>query len=324
VKRAERDREVRALRPPKLPVDPWRPLGVLRERERTPGPQSESVVEEGLTVFLAGRECPFTCVFCDLWRHTLDSPTPPGAIPRQIELALEGNQPLPTGWIKLYNASNFFDPLAVPREDWPAIGKWLAPFERVVVECHPKMVGEGCERFAELLCGRLEVAMGLETVEPRALARLNKGMTVADFDAAAARLRDADIGVRAFVLIGAPFVPRAEAIEWTVRSVEHALEVGAEVVSLIPMRGGNGELDRLAEEGEFTAPRLVDVEEVFERSLEACADSEGLVQVDMWDLEGLAGCPRCAAARIERLRRMNLSGEREPRVVCEVCEEGVG
>lgn len=320
MKRAERDREVRALRLPKPPIDPWRPLDVLRERERIPG----GTVEEGLTVFLAGRECPFTCVFCDLWRYTLDGPTPVGAIPRQIELALEGNQPLPTGWIKLYNASNFFDPLAVPREDWPEIGKWLAPFGRVVVECHPKMVGESCERLSELIAGRLEVAMGLETAEPRALARLNKGMTVADFETAARRLQETGIGVRAFVLVGTPFVPRDASIEWTARSVERALEAGAEVVSLIPVRAGNGELERLAQEGEFTAPTLADVEEVLDLCLERAGDGTGLVLVDLWDLERFSTCRACATARSERLGRMNLSGEREPRVACEVCGEGVG
>jgi hypothetical protein len=315
---------VRALRPPRQPVDPWRPLDVLRERERTPS----GAVEEGLTVFLAGRECPFTCVFCDLWRHTLDGPTPAGAIPRQIELALAKTEsearPLPTSWIKLYNASNFFDPLAVPREDWPAIGKWLAPFERVIVECHPRMVGESCERFAELLGWRLEVAMGLETAEPRALAKLNKAMTVEDFDAAAGRLREAAIGFRAFVLVGTPYLSRAESLEWTVRSTEHALEAGAEIVSLIPVRGGNGELERLAAEGEFVPPTLAEVEEAFERCLEGKSKAGGVVQVDTWDLDRFATCEGCAAARIERLGRMNLSGERESPVRCEACGAGKG
>jgi hypothetical protein len=312
------DRWIRALRPPKAPVDPWRPLGVLREEERTP----QGAIEEGLTVFLAGAECPWTCVFCDLWRHTLDGPTPPGAIPRQIELALGGSPPPSGGFIKLYNASNFFDPRAVPREDWPAIAKWLAPFERVVVECHPKMVGKGCQRFAELLQGRLEVAMGLETAQPEGLARLNKGMTVEDFDRAAGRLLAAGIAVRAFVLVGAPYVEPREAIDWAVRSAEHALEAGATVVSLIPVRGGNGELERLAAEGLFTPPTLADIEQAFDRSLERSADSCGLVQIDAWDLERFATCTHCAKARLERLTRIRLSGEPEPREACEACDEG--
>ena len=42
------------------------------ERERTPN----GTLEWALTIFLAGRECPFTCVYCDLWRYTLDEATP--------------------------------------------------------------------------------------------------------------------------------------------------------------------------------------------------------------------------------------------------------
>jgi len=46
-------------------------------------------MERAATVFLAGAECPFTCSFCDLWRWTLDGPTPPGALPAQLSKALE-------------------------------------------------------------------------------------------------------------------------------------------------------------------------------------------------------------------------------------------
>ncbi|MGB5999545.1 MAG: radical SAM protein, partial [Thermoanaerobaculia bacterium] len=69
------DRRIRDLRPAKQPVDAWRPLEVLVEEERT----LDRGVQPSITVFLAGRECPFTCVFCDLWRQTLDGPTPAGA-----------------------------------------------------------------------------------------------------------------------------------------------------------------------------------------------------------------------------------------------------
>ena len=39
-------------------------------------------------VFVANRECPFRCVMCDLWMHTLDGDTPRGAVPAQIRGAL--------------------------------------------------------------------------------------------------------------------------------------------------------------------------------------------------------------------------------------------
>lgn len=304
---------VRSLRPPRRTVDPWEPLGVLWEEERTP----EGDLLPALTVFLAGAECPFTCVFCDLWKETLDVPTPPGALPVQIAKALAAAGPVPRpAALKLYNASNFFEPRAVPPADDEEILGLAAPFSRVTVECHPRLIGERCLRFAARLAGRLEVAMGLETVHREALARMDKGMTVEDFDRAAGRLRQAGIGVRAFVLVAPPFVPPAEAVEWAVRSAAHAFAQGAERVSLIPVREGNGALDALRLTGDFTPPCLDQLEEALERCLAA---GGGIVTADLWDAQRFAACPACAGARLDRLDRMNRTGSVVPRTPCSAC-----
>lgn len=305
------DRRIRSLRPPRPAADdPWRPIDVLTEEERLPDGSRARV----LVAFLAGRECPFTCVFCDLWRHTTEERTPPGAIPAQIEEAIRRFPPRDGRWhAKLYNASNFFDEGAVPAGDDAAILRLLAPFEQVVVECHPRLVGRRAFDFAAGLGGRLQVAMGLETVHPEALPRLNKKTSVEAFDRAAAALREQGIGVRAFVLVGAPFIPAGETAAWVERSVVHALEQGAEHVALVPVRGGNGELERLAREGEFAEPTLALVEEAFERCLSL---GGAVVTVDAWDLDRFGGCPSCRRERRARLARMSLTGHLEPAVDC--------
>jgi radical SAM enzyme (TIGR01210 family) len=270
------------------------------------------------TIFLAGRECPFTCVFCDLWQYTLQEAIPPGAIPTQIERAFkEHGRPADGATIKLYNASNFFDERAVPRVDWPAIADLLQPFARVVVESHPRLVTGSCGELAELLAGRLEVAMGLETVHPEALPRLNKQMTLETFDRAASYLRTLGVGLRSFVMVGAPFVRPADAVEWAVRSAEHALQCGSDVVSLIPARGGNGEMERLSELGLFSPPTTRQLEAALEGSLQL---QQGVVLVDLWDAERLAGCPECRAARIDRMARLNRCGGSQPPIDCAACE----
>src|ERR1043165_2193720 len=76
----ETDRRIRSLRPPKPSVDAWSAHAWVTEDERRP----DGTVERALTIFLAGAECPFTCSFCDLWRYTIDGPTPIGALPKQI------------------------------------------------------------------------------------------------------------------------------------------------------------------------------------------------------------------------------------------------
>jgi radical SAM enzyme (TIGR01210 family) len=310
------DRRIRSQRARRPVVDLWRPLSVECEPERT-----RRGTVETLTVFLAGAECPFTCVFCDLWRFTVEEPTPDGAIPAQLERALEDAGDLPRGsTIKLYNASNFFDRRAVPVRDLPAIAGMLAGFERVVVECHPRLVDEGVVAFSDMVGGGLEVAMGLETVHPGALPRLNKKMSREEYDRAAAALESHGIPHRAFVLLGTPFVPHRESVDWTIISAAYALDRGAEMVSIIPVRGGNGELERLAADGLFQPPSLGDAEEALQRAL--ALPGTGVVQLDVWDVERLSACDDCFVARRERLRHMNLTGEILPYIHCPSCERG--
>jgi len=306
------DRRIRSLRPPKPHVDPYVAHGTVLEEERRP----DGRVERALTVFLAGAECPFTCSFCDLWRYTIDGPTPPGALVAQLERVLSGvAQPLPDR-LKLYTASNFFDRRAVPPEDFAELARIAAPFASVTVESHASTIGAGVVSFAKMLNGRLEVAMGLETIHPIAAERLNKRLTLSRFDRAAASLVADGIDVRAFVLLGAPHIVPEESVVWTVRTVEHAAAQGAAVVSIIPVRGGNGEMERLAALGEFTPPTLAQLEDV----LDECAHiADTVVTADTWDLEKFARCEACLPARAERLRRFNVSGRAEPRIACARC-----
>lgn len=307
------DRRIRDLRGPKPVVDPWKAHGSLVEEERRP----DGRIERALTIFLAGAECPFTCSFCDLWRYTIDGPTRSGALPAQIAEkldAIDGDYP---ERIKLYNASNFFDRRAVPADDLPRIAELCARFSAVTVESHASTVGPTTLEFARRIPGALEVAMGLETIHPEAGARLNKRLDLARFDRAAAFLVGSGIELRVFVLLGAPYVPQQESVDWSVRAADYAAQRGAAVVSIIPVRGGNGEMERLASLGQFSPPTLVQLEAALDR----CVGWGGtVVTADLWDADRLAACETCRAARIERLRRLNVSGRAERRVVCRECE----
>ncbi len=304
---------VRSLRGAKDAVDPFRPIGWRWEPERNRDGEIESV----LTVYLTGAECRFSCVFCDLWRYTLDQPTPPGGLPAQLELVLAAAGPLPpVRAIKLYNASNFFDERAVPAEDYPAIARLIEPFARVVVESHPRLLGRPCLEFADLIAGRLEVALGLEIADTGLLRRLNKGMTLEQFDQAVGFLSRAGIDVRVFVLLAPPFVPAEDAVDWAVRSVAYAVERGAAHVSLIATRDGSGALEALRRSAEFVPPTLSQAERALETALNG---GPAVVTLDLWDAERLAACPGCSPGRLERLGRINLSGRLEPREPCEQC-----
>ena len=251
---------------------------------------------------------------CDLWRNTLEQSVPAGAIPEQMRYALAGLRPARR--LKLYNAGSFFDPKAIPPTDHAAIAALAAPFERVIVESHPALVGEACFQFQELLDGRLEVAMGLETAHPDALARLNKGMTPDDFRRAATALSERGIPVRAFVLVGLPFLPAEQSRDWCRRSVEFAFACGCTAAVLIPTRTGNGALDALAEAGDFTPPTLAMLEMCL---ADGIALGRGRVFADLWDLERLAACAGCFARRAARLTSMNLAQRIAPAVPCAAC-----
>ena len=307
----ERDEWILARRPARNAVDADKPYAFLVEEERA---ESGEIVRVA-TIFLTNRECPWRCLMCDLWQNTLTESVPPGAIPEQIDFALgqlgEARQ------IKLYNAGSFFDPRAILPEDFSAIAEQVRGFERVMVECHPALIGDAVLRFRDLLSGRLEVAMGLETVEPTVLEKLNKRMTLDRFAKAAEFLRAHDVALRVFVLVKPPFLEESAALEWARRSVNFAFDCGAGVVSLIPTRAGNGALDSLAASGDFAPPKLATFEAAFDHGVGL---QRGRVFADLWDLEKFSSCPNCFSTRRERLQEMNARQVVLPRVDCAACE----
>jgi radical SAM enzyme (TIGR01210 family) len=302
-----------AQRPPRPAApDPFKPHGFFPEEERTAPGQ----VVNSATLLLTNKECPWRCLMCDLWKNTTTQTVPPGAIPRQIDYALSQLRSRPEQ-IKLYNSGSFFDPAAIPPADYPAIARTIAFARHVVVESHPRLVGEKALRLRDLLSGSLEVAMGLETVHPQVLPRLNKKFELAHFSQASGFLRDNGIAVRAFVLVRPPFLNEEEGLEWAVKSAAFALSCGATVVSLIPTRPGNGALERLMATGEFSPPRLATLEKALELALDVRGG--GRIFADTWDLEQFSNCPACFERRRQRIHTMNLSQQIPPAIDCPAC-----
>jgi hypothetical protein len=308
--RAERDKWIVGLRGQKSYVDASRPYAFFVEDERARYGEIVPVA----TILLTNRECPWRCLMCDLWKNTLPETVPAGAIPGQIDYALKM---LPAArQVKLYNSGSFFDVRAIPTDDYAAIAERVAHFERVIVESHPSLVAANCFRFSDLVRGRLEVAMGLETANPEVLARLNKGMTLEQFALAARALCYHEIDLRVFVLVKPPFLNEDEALIWAKRSIDFAFDCGASAVSLIPTRGGNGALEKFAATGEFSPPSLETLEAAAEYGLSL---NRGRVFADVWDLSKLHLCSACSDVRRARLQTMNLSQVMVPRARCEDC-----
>jgi len=297
-------REIEKFRTERNIVNPEIPYHFLQEEEIDENGNLQKVN----TIFLTGKECAFKCTMCDLWKNTLTTFTPPGAILKQIDYALRR---LPAAdVIKLYNSSNFFDPNAIPPSEYPGIIERVASYKRVIVENHPNLTSKSVVEFNGKLNGTLEVAMGLETIHHDVLPKLNKRLTKEDFKKAALFLKQNKIASRAFILLNPPFLTdERENIEWTFKTVQFAFACGINCCSIIPTRPGNGIMEVLLEKGEYVPPTLSALEEVFERSLSLNA---GRVFVDTWDIAFLSKCDQCFEARKLRLEQMN-----QTRKICE-------
>jgi hypothetical protein len=301
------DARIVGLRPPKNAVDPSRPYAFLVEPERT----RDGTVEDTAALFLTNRECPFRCLMCDLWKNTTNQRVSDGAIADQIEYALAR---LPAArHIKLYNAGNFFDSQAIPAADWPRIAALVSSFQTVIIESHPRFIDQRCLAWRELLKPTLQVAMGLETVHPEVLRRLNKRMTLADFEAATRFLSKHDIAVRAFILLRPPFLNEEEGVYWAKESIRFAFDVGVECCVVIPTRAGNGAMEELQRQGHFTPPRLDSLEEVLAYGVGL---QRGRVFADLWDIQTFSSCGHCGPERAKRMQTINLTQQPRPGIVC--------
>jgi archaeosine synthase beta-subunit len=370
----ERGRWILNQRPPRETLDPQKPHAFFVEDEAAASGEVIPVA----TIFLTNRECPWRCVMCDLWRNTLTTSVPPGAIPAQIDFALSqlsaarglqlgappavvaggdfGQQraktdlipdspswtsnpgasradfarlpaaagadfasehltPVPRA-LKLYNSGSFFDARAIPVEDHQAIAERTNNFVRLIVENHPALTDEKILRFRDRLRCRLEIAMGLETVHPEILPRLNKRMTLEQFSIAANFLRAHDIDLRVFILVQPPFMQPSEALQWTERSLDFAFDCGATAATLIPTRGGHGAMETLAASGDFSPPNIATLEAAISYGLRL---KRGRVFADLWDAKTMSGCHHCRVSRIARLREINLAQVDQAPQHCDVC-----
>jgi archaeosine synthase beta-subunit len=289
-------------------VNPSLPYAWMVEKELT---HSGEVLDTGI-IFLTNRECPYHCLMCDLWKNTTEASVPSGAIADQIEWALEKMPDV--RHIKLYNSGSFFDGRAIPSGDYKRIASLLSTRETVIVECHPNLINEKCLRFRDMLKPELQIAMGLETVNIQVLEKLNKKMTLEDFESAVNYLTVNGILSRAFILLRPPFMSEPEGRYWAERSIDFALNTGIECCTVIPVRGGNGAMEALSEAGLFNIPEISSLEKVLEYGIGL---NKGRVFADTWDLGLFSKCDKCIDQRTKRITQMNLAQTIPDRVECE-------
>jgi radical SAM enzyme (TIGR01210 family) len=289
-------------------TDPQKPYGWLKEKERT----ITGKIEDTGIIFLTNMECQYHCLMCDLWKNTTDEPVATGSIPKQIAWAMEKMPGIKH--LKLYNSGSFFDNRAIPVEDYKKIASILKDLETVIVESHPKLINEKCLKFRDMLLPDLHIAVGLETMHPEILRKLNKKMTTDDFWNAVTLLTEYGISSRAFILLRPPWLNESEGVQWAERSIDFAFNAGVECCTVIPVRGGNGAMELLMQKGEFNPPDIQSLELVLEYGIKL---RRGRVFADTWDLGLFSKCEKCIDKRTSRLVEMNLTQQIVPEVECE-------
>ncbi len=357
---SNRATDIRGVRPAKPLRRAGESMGFFLENE----PDGQGGVVATRTYFLVGSECRYSCSMCDLWKYTLkESVTPLGSLVAQIDdleqqcasiQQMEFERPLVRGkeWLKLYNAANFFDERNVASLERQWIAERCTRYSRVIVENHAalfqsKSVQQETLRFRDRLKGELEVALGLETIDPCAMKVLNKSMRLEQFEAAIDFLRRESIHSRAFILLGPPGTAAQEQKDWALKTCLQATRWGVGRSCVIPTRKGNGWTDLQFANGEWVPPKAEDLEDVLDellisrtiesRSTPLTSVVRPVYTVDLWDWELLTGpCKRrasseqivdsssswgmsCRTVRKHRLEQMNLLQEIVPRVYRDEC-----
>jgi archaeosine synthase beta-subunit len=300
-------RWIKSLRIQKNRINPKRPYAYSVERERS----RFGSIDDTATVLLTNKECPYTCLMCDLWKNTTEQQVSAEDIKEQINWVF----PLINSalHIKIYNSGNFFDLKAIPEEVYPFFSEKLYSFKTLIVECHPRLVNNRCLNFRNMINSELQIAIGLETSNPRILSRLNKNMTIEDYAKSVKFLTMNKIHVRTFILLKTPFQDEAESVKWAKRSIEFAFQCGVECCVIIPTRTGNGAMDWLKNNGYFKPPLIESLEEVLDYGISL---QGGRVFADIWDLEKFSDCNQCFEERKDRLNSMNLNQVILDRIIC--------
>jgi hypothetical protein len=138
-------------------------------------------------------------------------------------------------------------------------------------------------------------------------------MTLEDFENTVKFLAGHEILSRAFILLRPPFLSESEGIFWAERSLDFAFGTGVECCTVIPVRPGNGAMEKLMEMGLYSPPDIRSLEKVLEYGISLHA---GRTFADVWDIGLFSSCNQCTNKRINRLTEMNLSQMIPDPVVC--------
>jgi len=156
--------------------------------------------------------------------------------------------------VKIFTSGSFLDTREISREERRKIFEVLPDVE-ITVETRPEFVTESA--LEDLKGKKVEIAIGLESANDEVLKRcVNKGSSVSNFLKASRRIKEADLKVKAYLLLKPPFLSEREALDDLKHSIDFCSE-HADVISINPVNVQKGTLvEKLWFEGRYRAPWL--------------------------------------------------------------------
>lgn len=171
------------------------------------------------------------------------------------------------GIVKVYTSGSFLDVQEVPPEAASHIlGECAGRGARLLFESRPEYITDRALDTTLELHDDIEVAIGLESANDRVLKHsINKGFAVADYDRAAALMREKGVDLRTYVLLKPPFLTEREAVEDAVATVRHAAPLSRSVsVNAVNVQKGTL-VERLWKDWSYRPPWLWSVLDVAKR-----------------------------------------------------------
>ena len=265
---AEDSRSRRRRRSPKEPVSVW------REKENLDG----EVVDAGVMILQTSGCAHSKSGGCTMCGYNIESSEGVSQTDLVAQFRSASKSLGDTRVLKVYTSGSFLDDREVSPETRGEILGWCREHgQRLLFESRAEYItAEGMRSVLEKH-DDIEVAIGLESANDKVLKyAVNKNMTVADYDRAAATVKTAGARLRSYLLLKPPFLTETEAIEDAISTAKHAA-LKSDTISVNPVNVQRGTVvERLWKTWSYRPPWLWSVVEV----LNACTELDRKVVCD--------------------------------------------
>ncbi|MDR1404298.1 MAG: archaeosine biosynthesis radical SAM protein RaSEA [Candidatus Methanoplasma sp.] len=180
---------------------------------------------------------------------------------RQVDEALSKYSGEP--FVKIYTSGSFLDEGEIPHATRERILGEFLDCGRILFESRPEFVTSG---ILSELPKNVTIALGLESSDPDVLrVSINKGFSPEDSKRAGMLIKEANLGVRTYLLLKPPFLTESAAIEDTVNSAMFADRFSDEI-SINPLNIQHGTYaERLWRSSDVRPPWIWSLIEVLKR-----------------------------------------------------------